>query len=230
MKRLSDVLKSGTVTACLRALGPIVPIFVLAMVAVFCVTSRGAAESKGANTVLKVKPAEFDPEHICDAEAAWVKNIGLTAPDDTFAYGFLMHKLCSTETNAAAFGLISGVKGETLIGPSALGFDFKNVNAGFEAHCGAGAPRFNVSMSDGSFHFIGGCSNGSQTTSPRGTGWTQVRFDPQSPVQAFPPVPTNATIVSISLVFDEGASSQFNGSPEIVLDNIFINGRFASRP
>jgi hypothetical protein len=177
---------------------------------------------------LKVTAAEFDPQHDCDAEAAWIKGIGLTAPDDPTAYALLMHKLCSTDTNAAAFGLISGVKGELLISP--LGFDFKNQNSGFVAHCGAGAPRFNVSMSDGSFHFLGGCANGTLTESPRGTGWTQVRIDPQNPAQAFPIVPLNATIVSISLVFDEGSDSDPNGSPEIVIDNIFINGKFATRP
>ena len=178
---------------------------------------------------LRVKAAEFDPDRLCDAAAKWVKNIGLTGPGDSFAYAFRMRKLCSTETNAASFGVITGVKGETLIGPDALGYDYKNVNGGFLAHCGAGAPRFNVQMSDGSFHFIG-CSAGTQTESPRGTGWTQVRINPQDPNQAFPPVPTNATITSIALVFDEGPDVGFSGSPEIVLDNIVVNGKTATRP
>jgi hypothetical protein len=189
-----------------------------------------AAQGKNKGNVLKVQAAEFDPQHDCDANAAWVKGIGLTAPDDVFAYGLLLHKLCSTDTNAAAFGLISGVKGQTLIGPNSIGFDYKNTNGGFAAHCGAGAPRFNVSLSDGSFHFVGGCANGTHTPSIRGTGWTEVRFNPQDPTQAFPPLPTNASIVSISLVFDEGSDQDPNGSPEIVLDNIFINGQFATRP
>jgi hypothetical protein len=194
-------------------------------------TASGAPQAPKGNNRLKVAAAEFDPQHDCDASAAWVKNIGLTFPDDRVAFGFLMHKLCSTDFNAASFGLISGAAGQALIGPDAIGFDYKNFNAGFQAHCGAGAPRFNVSMSDGSFHFLGGCSNGTQTPSPRGTGWTQVRFNPQDPTQCFPPIPTNTTIVSISLVFDEGSETPgLNGSPEIVLDNIFINGRFATRP
>ncbi len=209
--------------------GRLVPIVALALVMVMTWASNGAAQG-GNSAKFKVQAAEFDPQHDCDAAATWVKGIGLAGADDKFAYGFLMHKLCSTDFNAAAFGLISGVKGQTLIGPDALGFDYKNANAGFVAHCGAGAPRFNVSMSDGSFHFIGGCSNGTKTDSPRGTGWTQVRFDPQSFSQAFPPVPTNATIVSIALVFDEGSDQDPNGSPEIVLDHIFINGRFVGKP
>lgn len=192
--------------------------------------ATGAAQRGGGSSGFKVQATEFDPQHDCDAAAAWVKGIGLTAPNDSFAYALLMHKLCSTDTNAAAFGLISGVKGETLLGANALGFDYKNVNGGFSAHCGAGAPRFNVSMSDGSFHFVGGCSNGTPSPSSRGTGWTQVRFDPQNPAQAFPVIPVNTTIVGISLVFDEGSDQDPNGSPEIVLDNIFINGRFATRP
>ncbi len=210
--------------------GRLVPIIALGLALVMPWASNGAAQGQGGGAKFKVQAAEFDPQHDCDAAAEWVKGIGLFGPDDKFAYGFLMHKLCSTDTNAAAFGLISGVKGETLIGPNALGFDYKNFNGGFEAHCGAGAPRFNLSMSDGSFHFIGGCLHGTKTADTPATGWTRVRFDPQSSSQAFPPVPTNATIVSIALVFDEGSSSEFGGSPEIVLDNIFVNGRFATKP
>jgi hypothetical protein len=177
-----------------------------------------------------VQAAEFDPGRVCDAKPAWVRGIGLFAVDDRFASAFLMHKPCSTATNAAAFGLISGVKGETLIGPEALGFDYKNVNGSFVAHCGAGAPRFQALMSDGSFSFIGGCVHGTASPDTPGTGWTRVRFDPQDPTQAFPPVPVNATIASISLVFDEGPDNDPNGSPEIVLDNIFINGKSATKP
>jgi hypothetical protein len=205
-------------------------LFSLFVALVLVVIWASNADAQGKGKGLRVTGAEFDPERVCDAEAAWVKNIALTAADDRYAYGFLMHKLCSTSTNAAAFGLISGVKGETLIGPDALGFDFKDSNGGFVAHCGAGAPRFNVSMSDGTFHFIGGCGNGTHSPAPAGTGWTRVRFDPQNPAHAFPVVPTNATIVSIALVFDEGSDGDPNGSPEIVLDNIFINGKFATRP
>ena len=205
--------------------GRLIAITVLAVV-MLSPTSVGAQTT----SALRVRAAEFDPEHACDAAAAWIKGIGLFAASDKFAYALRLHKLCATEVNAASFGLISGVKGEALIGPDVLGFDYKNVNGGFVAHCGSGAPRFNVALSDGTFHFIGGCANGVQTPSPRGTGWTQVRFDPQDPNHAFPVVPTNATIVSIALVFDEGSDIDPNGSPEIVLDNIFVNGKFATRP
>lgn len=57
-----------------------------------------------------------------------------------------------------------------------------------------------------------------------------LRPEPQNPAHAFPPLPVNATIVSIVLVFDEGSDQDPDGSPEIVLDNIFINGKFATRP
>jgi hypothetical protein len=196
----------------------------------------GAVASAGpGSTSVKIRAAEFDPERVCDAKPAWVKLIGLFfAPPgqvDRFAYGFRMHKLCSTPTNAAAFGLISGVEGEFLNTPGALGFDYKDVNGGFTAHCGAGAPRFQASMTDG-FHFFGGCANGTSAPSPRGTGWTQVRFDPQSSSQAFPPVAPFATIISLQLVFDEGPDGDPSGlgSPEIVLDNIVVNGRMVVKP
>ena len=189
----------------------------------------GAAQGKG-GAALKIQPAEFDPEHVCEAKPDWVRGVGLFAPDDRFAAAFVMRKPCSTATNAAAFGLISGVKGETLIGLDALGFDYKNSNGGFAAHCGAGAPRFQVVTSDGSFSFLGGCANATKFSDVPATGWTRVRIDPQNPGQAFPMVPTNATIVNIALVFDEGPDTDPNGSPEIVLDNIFINGKFATKP
>ncbi len=213
-------------------------LFLIAAVMLALVTAGSAGAAAGGSTggsALKVSATEFDPQHNCDANAAWLKGIGLQfAPagqTDPFAYGLLMHKLCSTDTNAAAFGTISGVKGQFLNTPGALGFDYKKQNGGFTAHCGAGAPRFNVSMSDG-FHFIGGCSNGTATDpSPRGTGWVQVRFDPQNPAQAFPTVAPSATISSIALVFDEGSDTPGqNGSPEIVLDNIVVNGLMAVKP
>ena len=201
----------------------------ITMTALAMATSLATIAAEAQVSRLRVKAAKFDPERVCDANAAWIRNIGLASFNDKFAYAFRMHKLCSTDTNAASFGLISGVKGQTLIGTEALGYDYKNVNAGFLAHCGAGAPRFNVLMSDGTFSFIG-CSAGTKTESPRGTGWTQVRFNPQDPAQSFPTVPTNATIESIALVFDEGSDVGFNGSPEIVLENIVVNGKIAGRP
>jgi hypothetical protein len=60
--------------------------------------------------------------------------------------------------------------------------------------------------------------------------WVRHLFDHQDPTQAFPVVPTNATIVSIALVFDEGSEVDPNGSPEMMLDNVFVNGRFSTRP
>ena len=207
----------------------VVSVVVLSLAIGMFWAASSIAQNRSGAKVLKVQGTEFDPQHICDAEATWVRGIGLFAPDDSFASGFLMHKLCATTTNAAAFGLISGATGQTLIG-EALGFDYKNVNGGFLAHCGSGAPRFNVSMSDGSFHFIGGCANGTKTPETPATGWTRVRFDAQSGSQAFPFVPLNATIVNISLAYDEGSDTPgFDCSPEIVLDNIFINGRFVTR-
>jgi hypothetical protein len=203
-------------------------------IAAFVLLMAVGGPAAAAPAAIKVTGAEFDPDRVCDARAGWVRNIGLAfAPSgqrDRFASGFLMKKHCSTATNAASFGLIRGAEGGFLNTADALGFDFKDSNGGFLAHCSAGAPRFNVSMTDG-FHFIGGCGNGVQVSpSPRGTGWTQVRFDPQDAAQAFPPVSPSATIISIALVFDEGADSGTSSSPEIVLDNIVVNGNMAVAP
>jgi hypothetical protein len=130
--------------------------------------------------------------------------------------GLLLSKNGLTSDCSAAQANITNVKGKTL---TELGFDVRN-----GSHCGAGAPRFDVQASDG-FHFLGGCSNGTATPAPQDpTAWTRVRIDPTNPAQAFPPIASGATIVNISIIFDEGTDTS-GGMPGLaVIDNIDING------
>ena len=113
-----------------------------------------------------------------------------------------------------------------------LGFDYRN-----GGHCGAGAPRFNVSWrfkgADG-FSFVGGCSNDSTPTpAPQDAQWTRVRFDVQNAAESFPVIPVGAEIVSISILFDEGTDiptvQDPNGVGLAVIDNIDINGQLITR-
>lgn len=162
-------------------------------------------------------PFSFDPDHTGDISAAWSPSIG---EPDANGFGLLLQKNGPTTDNSAAGASIKGVSGITL---TELGFDYKN-----GGHCGAGAPRFNVQASDG-FHFLGGCSNGTPMPAPA-AGWTRVRIDPSNPAQAFPPIASGATIVSISLIFDEGTDTGPDFTGAVILDNIDVNGTLIGKP
>jgi hypothetical protein len=123
----------------------------------------------------------------------------------------LLEKNVPTTDCSSAGATINGVEGITL---TELNFDYKT-----GTYCGAGAPRFNVEASDGS-HFMGGCSNGTQTD--LGNGWTHVVIDPTNPAQAFPVMAPDATVNSIDIVFDEQGSTN--------IDNISVNDQEIGGP
>ena len=179
-----------------------------------------AALAWAAGNEFQAKPGVFDPDHTGIVTAKWIKNLGLPNSEGE-RFGLLLSKNGPTTTNAAAGATIAGVKGILL---TELGFD---INTG--THCGAGAPRFNVSASDG-FHFLGGCSNGIRTAGTPDPGWTRVRIDPSNPGQAFPVITAGSTVNSIEIVFDEGTDTGPDFSGIAVLDNIDINGTLIGGP
>lgn len=156
----------------------------------------------------KTLPGTFDPDHTGIISSAWVAGIGLPDAGNS-NHGLYLAKDGPTATNAAAFAQIDGVAGIKL---TELGYDVKD-----GGHCSGGAPRFNVTASDG-FHFVGACTNGTVTGIPA-AGWTTYRF---SDAQAFPPIDPNATVSSIAIVFDEQGS--------VVIDNIDVNGTLMGKP
>ena len=151
--------------------------------------------------------------------------------------GLLLSKNGPTPDCSAAGAEIKGVKGTVVTAAFELGFDYRN-----GGHCGAGAPRFNVSYrlptgGDG-FSFVGGCSNdATPTPAPQDPlQWSRVRFQTSDPAESFPPIPAGSKIQSIEIIFDEGTDvatgprpSGDAGNPAgiglTVIDNIFINGR-----
>lgn len=167
--------------------------------------------------------------------AGWIKGMGL--PDNGGANsnpftpadnpnknddrnGLLLSKNGPTPDCSAAGADITGAEGAVL---TELGFDIRN-----GTHCGAGAPRFNLEATDG-FHFVGGCSNGTQTPAPQDpANWTRVRIDPSNPGQTFPPVAPGAKVKSISIIFDEGTDGG-TGAGLAVIDNIDINGVLSTK-
>ena len=158
--------------------------------------------------------------------AAWLKGLGL--PDDGTSnvtpsnppnrdphFGLLLSKNGSTADCSAAQATITGAKEEVV---TELGFDYRN-----GGHCGAGAPRFNVTTNDNVTHFFG-CAGGTPSPAPQDlAAWTRVRF---TPAQGFPPITSGETIQSIGIVYDEGTDT---GIGLAVLDNIDVNGKLITR-
>jgi hypothetical protein len=173
--------------------------------------------------------------------AAWLGGMGLpdnggpnaTTPNDRHS-GLLLNKNGPTADCSSSGARITGVRGMTVTATSTLGFDYR-----LGGHCGAGAPRFNVTARPTSgpdtFHFVGGCANAVSTPAPQDpTEWARVRFLLTNPAQAFPPVPVGSRIVSISILYDEGTDNPAGTSDPVgvglaVIDNIFIDGRTITR-
>jgi hypothetical protein len=196
----------------------------LAMVAVS--GSAVAASAPVGHSKLQVKPGTYvGTINDCGAgvpagtaggvHAAWVTHQGL--PDAGHSdHALLLTKSVATTDCSSAYAVVRGVKG---LPATSLGFDYRA-----DSYCGAGAPRFNVTASDG-FHFVGGCANGTPSViglDRRGASWSRLSFDLTDPAVAFPPLTVGATLVSVSIVQDEQGSA--------ILDNISVNGTSVGKP
>jgi hypothetical protein len=177
--------------------------------------------------------------------AAWLGGMGL--PDDggpnvgtnqSTRLGLLLSKNGLTTDCSSSGARIKGVRGMVVDATFALGFDYRN-----GGHCGAGAPRFNVTVKNAAtgtetFHFVGGCANSTPSTADQDPlQWTRVRALTSNPAQSFPVIPPGSKIVSISILYDEGTdtpsanatSQEPSGVGLAVIDNIFINGKVIRR-
>jgi hypothetical protein len=196
----------------MKRLSILVLVFVLCL---FTVTIASAASKK-----IKAKPFIFDPEYSGIVVAAWVTHQGL--PDAGKSdHALYLQKDGLTSVVASAGAVIRGVEGITL---NELGFDIRN-----DGHCGAGAPRFNVTTTAGDLYFFG-CAYG--THKPINADWTQVRFtdaDASPQLSTAPPWPGFGIVEvgSIMIIFDEGTDQ---GQGFTFLDNIDVNGALIGKP
>ena len=199
-----------------------------------------------------VRPGEFDPGKTYLVQADWARGIGCptnarvaisnatgTAIDSFGTFtdpacptgdkrdrkneGLLLAKTGPTSNFASATAEIKGVKGKTL---TELGWDIRKPNgAPGEARgsqCGGGAPRWNVTATDGTFHFIG-CSTSAPVVTA-GVGfqrhrWTGALLGPVA----------GKRIKRLSIVFDESYDSGPTNFGLAVLDNIDVNGVLVGR-
>jgi hypothetical protein len=162
----------------------------------------------------------YDPFGTGAGFAQWLDGIGEgDSPNCRTNFGLLLQKNASTETVLAVGTELQGLSGAVVTDDDTLGYDIRN-----DSPCLAGSPRFNVSytLPDGTegFSFVGGCLNGTITTSPQNPSWRRVTFDLQS--QAFPAIPVDSVIESVVLIADDEGT--YN------IDNIQFRDLYFDKP
>ena len=147
--------------------------------------------------------------------------------------GLLLSKNGPTPDCSSAGAVIVGFPRPTTL--TQLGFDYRN-----GTHCGAGAPRFNITSTLG-FTYFAGCAAGTKTPAPQDPlEWTRVRINMAA--QVFPASPTAPPFVfgpggtqvrRLSILYDEGTDTPGVEDPRgvglSVLDNIDVGGRLIRR-
>jgi hypothetical protein len=142
-------------------------------------------------------------------------------PNDTGNAGLLLAKSGDTPNDAAAGADIKEVKGIVL---TELGYDIRH-----GSHCGAGAPRFNVTTTTGKLYFVG-CISPPPTATTPGTSWDRLRWGTGAagsvPAYLNGNTLQNITdpVKNISIVFDEAQDTGPDFTGLAILDNIDING------
>lgn len=159
--------------------------------------------------------------------AAWVTHEGL--PDAGKSdHALLLEKSGPTANCAAAGAKIQTVQGITL---TELGFDVRD-----DGDCGTNAPRFEIVMSGDGLHTVG-CEAGPVTdtlTDRRGQTWSRKRWNAgnlaDGALTAPPITVASGTVVSITIVFDDGEDVSTGSTGQTFLDNIDVNGTLIGKP
>lgn len=176
-------------------------------------------------TKFKAKPFTFDPGATGIVSAKWVTHQGLGDAGKS-DHALVLKKEGTTATVASAGAAISKVKNLVL---TELGFDYE-----VGGHCGAGAPRYNVTLTDGSVFFFG-CSHGDVVgtmVDSQGDTWNRVRFTNDDafygggPTLVWPGFGV-AEVQAIHVIFDEGTDI---GTGFVRLDNLDVNGKLMGKP
>lgn len=149
-------------------------------------------------------------------------------PNDKGVEGLLLAKTGPTANNASAFAVVTNPPATI----TELGWDIRKPGADLSAgprgsHCGAGAPRWNITTSDGKLFFIG-CNSPPATTQTPGQAFVRMRWG--AGTLAFPQsagdVPTalgSLDVRSLAIVFDEGTDTGPDNVGLAILDNIDVN-------
>jgi len=191
-------------------------LFTAAAVAIGTLLCTGGAQAQTDKSNFAVVPFEFDPNHIGLVSGKWIQGLGVPVDavppvdeSDPQNDGLILGKGEATADFAASGAKLVGLPNDLLL--SEIGWDVRD-----GSHCGAGAPRFNVTTTDGVVHFIGCNSPAPSSSTVPAAGWHRFRYDPGA---AFPPI--TSPVRSISIVFDEGTDQ---GTGYAIIDNVDVNG------
>jgi hypothetical protein len=216
-----------------------------------------AAIAAAAGMFNQVRPWLFDPANTQLVQSGWLSGIGCPTngristdgstttpytdpacptgdPRDRSNQGLLLVKTGPTANFAAAGAELKTVKGMTV---TELGYDIRKPGVSADprgSHCGAGAPRFDITTKNGQSFFLG-CNSPPAPVQQPGNGWLRLRWGGTTPLMAF-----NATtgalvnigtleIKSIDIVFDEGQDAGPDNFGLAVLDNIDVNGKLVGQ-
>jgi hypothetical protein len=157
----------------------------------------------GGSSGLTLHPSGFGPH----SYASWKAQQGEPDTHSSANQALYLQKMTSTATNAAAVAVIDGVAGMSPSDVGQLAFDWRT-----DGHCGAGAPRFNVTVDNGGMNqtFFFGCMGMTDEGQHDANGHTWDRRS--ADISSLP-----GTLVSIAIVFDEGNDI---GQGFVYLDNI----------
>jgi hypothetical protein len=233
-------MKQGSILHSLRARG-------IALAAAFFVVALSpTAAPRADNGEFQVVPGVFDPANTDLVQAAWLSGIGCPTnagisttggkkpdasytdpacatgdPKDKNVEGLLLAKTGPTGNAAAGGAVLKGLP--NFLRLTELGYDIRkpvDFSDPRGSHCGAGAPRFNVTTSNNVLHFVG-CASPPPVSQTVGNGWLRLR---RNPATAFPPITAAETVTSIQIVFDEGQDTGPDLFGAAILDNIDVNG------
>lgn len=226
----------------------------LALVSLSVTLPISAARADANDGKFQVVPGVFDPANTDLVQSAWLSGTGCptaagtssngaSKPDGTFTdpacptgdpkdkdnEGLLLVKTGPTPNVAAAGATLKGLPRNLKL--SELGYDIRKPGSTADnrgSHCGAGAPRFNVTTSDGVLHFVG-CNSPPPIQNAGASAWLRLRWDAALLAASVPPITPTMTVTNIEIIFDEGQDTGPDNFGAAVLDNIDVNGVLVGR-
>ena len=189
-----------------------------------------AANPNSGNDRLRLHPNGFGQGSF----AAWRAHEGLPDSRGNADHALYFQKMTTTETFAAGVARITGLEGQPLSAITGLSWEHRT-----DGWCGAGAPRWDIIVSDESGDrgviFLG-CAAAVHTPGSA-ANWIRDSYPAGTPIASLPATgftpdfdPTDdLTISELLIVFDEGTDIPANPG-FVFLDNITVNGHVFTGP
>lgn len=189
-----------------------------------------AANSNNGNSGLALHPSGFGE----NSYAAWKAKEGLPDSRGNADHALYFQKMTTTATFAAGVARVTGLEGQPLSALVGLSWEHRT-----DGWCGAGAPRWDVIVSDQAGNrgviFLG-CAAAVHTPGSA-ANWIRDSYPAGTPIASLPATgfteDFNAsdplTISELLIVFDEGTDIPANPG-FVFLDNITVNGKVFTGP